>query len=196
MDVVNNTQLDTTCTINNTIDLRNATSQQIWERIPGIVYQPGDWIVYYVIWSILMAFGTLSNISFIWTVIRTSTLHTSTYIYLVSLAFADLTNILGLGFLFVIGYATSPIRNTYNIFVAIVYLILTFVYFSSMGFVTLVSLERYLAICYPIKHYVLKGTTRTYRLIGTVLMVSAVYVCIVIPAFTNITHFVTCMARR
>ena len=150
MDVLNNTQLDTTCTINNTFDLRNATSLPLW-----LVYPQRDWIVYVVIWPSLMAFGTLSNISFIWTVIRTPTLHTATYIYLVSLAYADLANIWGFGFLFVIDYATSPIRNTNTIFATIVYLISLFALMSSMGFVTLVSLERYLAICHPIKHYVL-----------------------------------------
>ena len=190
MDVLNDTQLDTICTINNTIDLRNATSLP-----PQIVYQPGDWIFYYVIWPSLMVFGTLSNISFIWTVIRTSTLHTSTYIYLVSLAFADLSNILGFGFLFVIDYSTSRVRNTNIIFSAFVYMISMFAFISSMGFVTLVSLERYLAICYPIRHHVLKGTKRTYRLIIAVLVISGIYVvCIVFPTFFgNAQEFVTCI---
>ena len=38
-----------------------------------------------------------------------------------------------------------------------------FSFLTSMWFVTLVSLERYLAICHPMKHRLLKGTKRTIK---------------------------------
>ena len=47
-----------------------------------------------------------------------------------------------------------------------------FCYSSSLGFVTLVSLERYLAICHPIRHHLLKGLKRTFKLIGLVLLIA------------------------
>ena len=128
MDLINKTE--TACS--DTLDLRNAIALPF-----RLVYLPIDWIVYYVVWPCLMAFGTLSNISFIWTVIRTPTLHTFTYLYLVSLACADEINILSLSCLFVIDYATSPISNGNYIFTTIIALLSTFAFMSSMG------LERY-----------------------------------------------------
>ena len=85
----------------------------------------------------------LSIISFVWTVSRTTTLHTSTYIYLVSLACAD--------------YAISLLRFDNMILQNVAFIIFIFTLAISMGFVTLVSTEKYLAICHPIKHYILKG---------------------------------------
>ena len=180
MDVINITE--TACSY--ILDLRNATSQPLW-----LVFLPMDWIAYYVVWP-LVAFGTLSNISFIWTVIRTQTLHTPTYVYLVSLAFADLS----LDCLFAIDYAASPIGNGNYIFAMIIYLLSTFAFMSEMGFVTLVSLERYLAICYPIKHHVLKGTKRTYRLIVIVLLISVGYMCVLIPSYVGVNNIDTCVS--
>ena len=165
MDVINKTEMSTGCS--NTLDFRNVTALPLW-----LVYLPMDWIVYYVIWPSLMAFGTVSNISFIWTVIRTPTLHTSTYFYLVSLAFADEINFLSHGLFLMTDYATSNFRHDNNSFATIIYFISAFSFMSSLGFVTLVSFERYLAICYPIKHHVLKGTKRAYRLICIVILIS------------------------
>ena len=185
MDLINETEMTAQCSY--TLDLRNETALPLL-----LVYLPMDWIVYYVVWP-LVAFGTLSNISFIWTVIRTQTLHTSTYVYLVCLACADEINILSLGCLFAIDYATSPIGNGNYIFATIIHFLSTFAFMSSMGFVMLVSLERYLAICHPIKHHVLKGTKRTYRLIGIVLLISVGYTCVVIPSYVGIKDSITCV---
>ena len=172
--------MNATCTVNNTLDLRNVTSIPLW-----LVYLPNEWIVYYVIWPSLIIFGVLSNASFIWTVIRIPTLHTSTYIYLVSLACADLLNLSSSSFLNVINYIASPFRHDNRIIRDIIYFIHTIAYLSSTGFVTLVSLERYLAICHPIKHHLLKGTKRAYKLIGIVSVASVVYIFAAIPAFIH-----------
>ena len=41
-------------------------------------------------------------------------------------------------------------------------------YNASLGFVTLIAVERYLAICMPLRHKMIKGRKRTARLITTV----------------------------
>ena len=42
----------------------------------------------------------------------------------------------------------------------------TIPYYASLGFVTLISVERYLAICMPLQHKMMKGRKRTARLIA------------------------------
>ncbi|XP_072037022.1 uncharacterized protein [Amphiura filiformis] len=62
-------------------------------------------------------------------------------------------------------YQISPVR-TENVVVSLVSAILLSCFITvSFGLVTLVSLERFLAICYPIKHHLMKGTRRTFKLI-------------------------------
>ena len=96
---------------------------------------------------------------FIWTVKHVPTLHTSTFIFLASLALTDLFVLLGIGLDHVLDYVTSPTRYGDNFVVSKVYFFLTgFCFVSSLFFVMLVSVERYIAICHPIKHHLLKGT--------------------------------------
>ena len=145
--------MNSTCTVNNTLDLRNTTYIPLW-----LIYLPNEWIVY-MIWPSLLTFGVLSNVSFIWAVTRTPTLHTSTYYFLVSFACANLCNLFGLGLLHVITYAISVLRCDNMIFQSVIHLISIFTFLTAISLVTLVSLERYLAICYPIKHHLLKGSS-------------------------------------
>ena len=72
----------------------------------------------------------------------------------------------------IVNYYTSPLKNNLPTIVT------TFSYMLSVcsfGTVTLVSLERFLAICYPIKHHLIKGTWRTNTLICSVWCISFCY---------------------
>ena len=59
----------------------------------------------------------------------------------------------------------------------------------SSGLITLVALERYLAICHPLKHYILKGTKRTFKLIALVVIVDVCLLCTLIPFYLNKKSF-------
>ena len=101
-------------------------------------------------------------------------------------------HVLSFGLNYIIDYSTSPFRND-TIMLTVSYLISAFAFMSSMGFVSLSSLERYLAICHPIKHHVLKGTKRTYRLIGIVVLISVGYTCVVSSRFIAQKESITCI---
>ena len=167
------------CSSNNTIDLRNSS------ELYKFVYFPNEWVVFGIVWPCLTLFGLAGNISFISTVVRTPSLHTSTYIYLVSLACNDLCAIIGLAIYSTPSYFNGPLRrNSYkeNILIStVIPVIYVGSFLASSGLITLVAVERYLAICRPLKHYILKGTKRTFKLIAFVAILDVSISCSLIP---------------
>ncbi len=155
--------MNTTC--ETTIDLQNKTSLIVF------VHQPAEVILFKIIWPCIIFAGIIFSILFIWSVIRISSLHTSTYIILTSLACADIGVLISLGMTHLPGVFTTPVRYAkFDTFEIPFFMLTWFCYTSSLGFVTLVSLERYLAICHPIRHHLLKGLKRTFKLICLVLL--------------------------
>ncbi len=175
--------MNTSCS--SSIDLRNSSD------LFKYIYQPHELIFHRFVTPCIILIGFVGNASFIWTVVRVSSLHTSTFILLCSLAFTDLFTLIGGGI------------NEYNIWISpIHYEDLPMVYnvgnimtwfglFASEGLVSLVSLERYLAICHPIKHHLIKGRKRTIRLSLIIAALSLAFTGIIM---TNawLTHSVLC----
>ena len=104
----------------------------------------------------LILIGFAENILFIWTVIKVPALHTATLIYLASLACSDFFVLIGLGIQDILDTIKIPLRFTTVLGIPplIVSIFIIFVFkFSDM---TLVSIDRYLAICPAIKHHIFK----------------------------------------
>ena len=167
-------------TCSQTVDLRNISS------LLPYVYLPNEWIIYAIVWPFIFLFGFTGNVMFICTVKRVSSLHTSTFIFLASLALNDLFVLLGVGLDNIVDFLMNPIRNGDIYFLKIVCFFFTwFCFNSSLCFVTLVSIERYFAICHPIKHRLLKGTKRTIKLICIVFVASFVGTSAVLLPFVD-----------
>ncbi len=144
-------------------------------------YLPNEWIVYRLIWPLLIIFGLSTNIAFLIVVARVSHMKTATNAYLVNLSLADMVNLLSVG--------VEEIRTTANLVrhergyieeygvvgSHIVNLLQSCCLAVSSAFVTLVTFERFLAICHPIKHHLVKGTSRTCKLIVIAWVVSLLF---------------------
>ncbi len=142
-----------------TADLRNSSG------LFNYIYRPYELILYTFVVPFIICIGFVGNASFIWTVVRVSSLHTSTFIALCILAFADLFMLFGIGGINIYNIVISPIRYVgspvvYNVGNTIIW----FSFFVSEGLVSLVTVERYFAICHPIKHHLIKGASRTIKL--------------------------------
>ena len=138
--------------------------------LSDFVFNTREWIIYQIIWPCFILFGICTNASFIWTIINTPSLYTTTYKYLVNLAISDLLFLITNYTPRIVNYHESrPVRKS------LPFIVNTFVFllfYCSFGTVTLVTLERFLAICYPIKHHLLKGTRRTKKLISSMWCIS------------------------
>ena len=139
-------------------------------------------------WSLMLCValsGLIANSTFIWTVVKTPSLHSSTYIFLTSLACSDFGNLItrviliGQEFFADSTYASDP--TIINLGIIIRQSFSSIFFMLSTGFVILASAERYLAICHPITHHKLKGTRRTAKLIAVVFLMSAVLTGLHLP---------------
>ncbi|XP_071480454.1 somatostatin receptor type 5-like [Diadema antillarum] len=102
---------------------------------------------------LILALGILDNSAFIYVVYRVPCMQTSINCYLVNLAVADIVFLsAGIGEK-IARYRGSPIHGDDNPLgkggCIWVYLIMDTAYFASLCFVSLVSMDRYLAVCKP-----------------------------------------------
>ena len=87
-----------------TTDLRNSLD------LFNYIYQPYELVLYTFVVPCIILIGFVGNASFIWTVVRVPSLHTSPFIVLCSLAFTDLMTLIGIG-MYEYNVLISPIRS-------------------------------------------------------------------------------------
>ena len=176
MNLTNSTSVTT---IRN-LDLSNVTTsfQYIDQPAEGAFFRHFE----NVILPCIILVGLIGNLTFIWTVIRMPSLHASTYIYLTTLACTDLFTLMGIVGFTIYEMFTEPLRSK-NIFLlqTVSEMVAWFSFIWSLCLVTLTSLERYLAICRPIKHHLLKGTRRTFKMIAVTFLFTLVMSCTIVP---------------
>ena len=138
-----------------------------------------------VVFPILATFGVVGNLTFILTIFRRKELHNGLSVFLVNLAICDIVFLVS--FICWILYIClhSPIRyNQVSEFHCFTDPIFTYTwYFASVGFVTVISFERYLAICKPLKHRLLKGTRRNVKINICIWAVALTLSCTVVVFF-------------
>ncbi len=153
------------CNMNNTVVVPS-------KNIEKYTYSTGDELFVTVCLPIVAGIGILTNTAFLFTLFRVPAMRTMTNFYLGNLAFSDV------GFLIMMlirftwtYYKLAPIEQGIawpSLFGCTVPRVVTYcLHYSSVFLVTLVTLERYFAICYPLKHRaVLNGSKRAVKLVA------------------------------
>ena len=159
--------LQNECSPNMTIPLLFLPDDVILKM--GLLYSTGEFVLANVMIPIIVVVGFVGNSIFLLTMLRIKEMRTITALYLTNLAISDLS------FITCVAIRTfwSSFRSTrmysepFNsksgclLNSTITYIC----YFGSIGFVTLVSLERFFSICYPVKHRMVSSRRRTSQLI-------------------------------
>ena len=166
--------MNTSCSF--TINLQNSSILYQY-----VLYQPFELVLSKFVMPCIILVGLTGNMMFIWTVIRVSSLHTSTFIYLFSLAWSDLFTLVSFVIFLINGFLISPLRfGKYSFTYVVVDKIWWFSFLTSKWLITLVSLERYLAICHPIKYHQFRGTKRTIKCCLLSVVLSLVFTSTII----------------
>ncbi|XP_038054029.1 somatostatin receptor type 2-like [Patiria miniata] len=140
------------------------------EQVSLLLYTPLDTAMITTFIPTTWCLGLITNLSFLFVMYRVPKLRSDTNLYLAHMAIADFLYLSIASVLQLLTYTSSrvafnnPIGNTALYLTCIT--IANTGYFGSISLVTMVSLERYLALCHPMKHLTMRGRRRTYKMIA------------------------------
>ncbi|XP_041453374.1 somatostatin receptor type 5-like [Lytechinus variegatus] len=154
-------------------------------------YSRGETFYVTAFLPLVLTLGVLDNSAFIYVVFRVPRMQTSINCYLLNLAVADIVFLLsGIGEK-IWRFRGSPILGDDNPLgqggCVWVYLVMDTAYFASLCFVSLVSIDRYCAVCRPRQRYVQCKPKTTMLTVGSWLT-SMCLSSALIPSNTNLTQ--------
>ena len=165
------------------------------EEVYKTLNDSGDIFAIFVVYPLLLTVGILTNGAFFIVIIRLPRMRTITNIYLVNLAIADVMFLIVAISDKLFHNAMSPVPEDKTYFglsgCVVVPFIVNCTYFASIFTITLVSVEKFYAICKPLKHRKFSGMNRTIKLIVGAWIVSVVFSCCFIPGMSRLD--VVCM---
>ncbi len=151
-----------------------------FEEITMWEYTNASWAFVTIFVPLVVVFGLVSNCAFVFVVYRVTFMRNITNVYLVNLAIAD-SSLLIAGFVQYIGdYINCPdydLRFSFHTSFgcSVPNFLIYLCYYASLWTVTLVTMERYLAICHTFWHRLISNHTRAIRMVSVVWFVSLMF---------------------
>ena len=132
---------------------------------------------------VVSAVGVFGNAAFMFMVFRLPELRTSLNAYLVNLAVCDIMFLLFVNFWYAL--YTSDVDLKLDVKSALgcaFYMITTRVwYLGSVELMTIISVERFYAICKPLQHIMMRGKRRTFKILLAIWFVAVLVALTVVP---------------
>ena len=175
----------TVCDAEETLNITNSS------MVPQFLYGNSERIIITIINPIILFIGLLGNFSFLYVMFRIPRMKTITNVYLTNLTIADicfLTTAVGdkLG-----RYLASPLAGDQSSIgkagCLSLYTFMNSCYFASLYLVTMVTLEKYYAICKPIEHRRIASFKRAGQLVIAGWIASISFACLLMPGYINFT---------
>ena len=159
------------------------------------LYSSVDRLMVGRILPMVFAMGLAGNLAFLFTMVRVKWMRTVTNYYLANLAVADLLFLLVVVGEKITAYSVSELKGD-MIFGHAGCILTNFLrrmtFYASLFLVTLVSLERFYAICRPVQHRMLNGKKGTLQLVTICWVLSGIFALILIPSSSKycVTEYV------
>ncbi|XP_072043042.1 type-1 angiotensin II receptor B-like [Amphiura filiformis] len=156
------------------------------QEIDLLLYSTTDKIMISKVFPIIIVIGILGNSAFLLTLIRVRQMRTLINFYLANLAFADLCLVIvtTANYFYRFIWSSEFMSGTpwkYAPSCAILAIATYVPYFASICLVTLVSIERFLAICFPLKHRMMNNKSRTIKMVFVTWLIAFALAAIVAP---------------
>ncbi len=158
------------CNLDNTFNITDNDSIAKW------VYTSRDKLLFLALLAIVLLIGVFGNGTFVLTVYRVQRMQTSTNAYLCNVAISDFIFLNYMVFLFTAvllkntAKGGSPFTTVQGCMLSSFFV--GFPYFLSLILITLVSVERFYAICLPLSKWSLSGKSRTRKIIATAWIIA------------------------
>ncbi len=154
------------------------------------LYSPLDVLLIIVIIPSISLTGILANGAFLFTIIRIAELRKATVTtYLANLAVCDILLLIFVSAWYIATYMTSPINGSFPVssaFGCSMWQVSThWWYLGSISFITLITVERYLAICKPVQHRNFRSKYLTLKLVIVVWIISLVVTLTGVPQYSQ-----------
>ncbi len=150
------------------------------------VYSQASWSFVVIFVPLVAVFGIVSNFSFIFVVYRVQEMRNVTNIYLVNLAIADCSLLIAAFIQYIGDYINSPVYDLHFSFhtafgCSVPNFLIYLSYNTSLWTITLVSFERYLAICHIFWHRLVNNRSRAIRLVLLIWIFSLLFAGLAAP---------------
>ena len=167
------------------------TEKVPFEVLSNSTYSTASWAFVLIFVPLVAFFGILGNTAFIFVVYRVKFMQSITNIYLVNLALADCSLLITAFSQYIGDYIISPVYDLRFSFhsafgCSLPNFLIYLCYYASLWTVTLVSIERYFAICHTFWHRLVSSKERSIRMVVAVWIISLLFSGLAAP-YTPIT---------
>ncbi|PIK49850.1 putative cholecystokinin receptor type A-like [Apostichopus japonicus] len=164
------------------LDVRNLSMEIIQD---GLVKPFIEQILTYTVFAVIVIVGLVANGLFLFVVYKVESMQTVMNAYLVNLAVADMI-ILGYGYIDrLYFYVSTPLNIGFDLFgpaYCVISTLFEVTYYVSVLTVTLFSMERYTAVCHPMRHIKISTFHRTLSLLAGTWLYSLILAALQIPS--------------
>ena len=176
---LNFTMEPTECSLNDTLNLTE-------DEALLLLHNSTDKVIIPFILPTILSLCILFNFIFLCVVFLVPEVRSDTTVYLIHLALADLLFMFSYVFLFLLSFIQSSVKAhtsyTHPVECWLINGSLLTGYVSSIALITMMSFERYLAICHPIKHLKIRGRRRTLKIVAFCWLIGFIWGVLLIPS--------------
>ena len=152
------------------------------------LYTDLDKLILQVIIPSVSVMGVVGNCAFLFMIMRLPKMRTSLSAYLACLAVSDVMFLVWSNIWYAITQSRTDVGLAWpasSILDCVWLIVSTHIwYFASVGFTTLISVERYLAVCHPLKHIRIQGKNRNIKILMATWLLALILTSSYIPRYT------------